>query len=97
MPDTTFLPDNAITEIERQEAEMLMRKEQAEREYNRKVNNAIVAEKKAKREAQLKKARDKRRNKTNKIIMQALFNAMFIWIGYLMVISLFKWFIFRIL
>jgi len=97
MSDTEFLPDNAITQIERQEAEMLMRKEQAEREYDRKVNNAIVAEKKAKRQAQLQKIRDRRRNAHIRFFIHVASNALFIWMGYLMVLNLLRWVIIRIL
>ena len=94
MSDNTFLPDNAITEHERQEDEMILRKKQADLDYNRKVNNAIVAEKKAKREAQLQKIRDEQRNKHIKLVISVVYNALLIWVGYLIVINLLRWFIF---
>jgi len=94
MSDNTFLPDNAITEHERQEDEMILRKKQADLDYNRKVNTAIVAEKKAKREAQLQKIRDEQRNKHIKLVISVVYNALLIWVGYLIVINLLRWFIF---
>lgn len=94
MSDKTFLPDNAITKHERQEDEMILRKKQADLDYNRKVNNAIVAEKKAKREAQLQKIRDEQRNKHIKLVISVVYNALLIWVGYLIVINLLRWFIF---